>query len=324
MQYIWLFIVTVILSGCGSIPEADPELISNFKPHTLNDGDDVGIYLVRPNQFAGGGRDYWVATDDKVIGDLENNTYVFMSLNSKKNMSINTVVSMASQNYIGIPDYTGSKEYYFYSVDFNTWIPKKLSNGVGKTLVSKLSEHKLDHKQRPNDGYDNLAMNPGLVENYMSRNTARLEPDNEHGVIYIFRPSSTNKVMSLPVSVWTERKHLGTLDSKQLFKVKIPVGKTQFYRKDGEFHHLEINVEPNKYHYIELDESFSFTGYNHSLNSLGSEGSLTNKKVMKWMDTLVEYAPVPEEKWTERQKSHVVRGMRYLKKHKELFIEKNE
>lgn len=319
MKYIFPFLL-ILLSGCGSIPEADPKAVSNFKPHKLNDGDDIGVYLVRPNQFAGGGRDYWVAVDDQVIGDLENSSYVFLSLNSENNSSLNTVVSMAGQNYIGLPESTGKDEYYFYSVDFTTWIPKKLTADVGKTLVSDVAEKKLDQKVRVNDAFDNLAMNPSMVANYMEEGNNELIPNNEYGVVYFFRPSSVDKAMALPTSVWGEDKHLGSLENKQYFAVKLPIGNHNIFRKDGNFHALKLNVKPNKYHYITLNQSFSFTGYNHNLKLIGTEESIEDKKIKSWLKSLTGYSPIPESEWSDRQKSHVERGQEYIKTNKIQFI----
>lgn len=324
MKYITSILLCFTLFGCGSIPEPDLEAVANFKPHDLNAGDDTGVYLIRPNQFAGGGRDYWVAVDNKVIGDLENGTYVFMSLNSKNNNSINTVVSMAGQNYIAIPETVGDKSYHFYSVDFTTWIPKKLSPEVGKTLVTSMKEHTLDLKVRPNDAYDNLAMNPSMVASYMENTTEQLSPTNEYGVLYFFRPSSTEKVMSLPASVWSQDAHLGSLEPKQYFAVKVPVGEYDLYRRDGKFHKLTLNVEPNKYHYIELRQSFSFTGYNHSLEFIGKEESISNSKVRGWLKSLTQQVPTSRDTWSGKQKKYVELGLEYLNANKESFDTPNQ
>lgn len=321
MKTILAPLLGLILIGCGSIPEADPEAVSSFKPHQLEGGDDIGVYLIRPNQIAGSGRDYWVATDDAVIGDLENSSYVFLSLNSKENSSINTVASMAGQNYIGLPETTGEKEYYFYSVDFTSWIPRKLSSDIGKTLVSNMEQHELDQRVRPNDGFDNLSMNPGMVDAYMERISSELVPDQKQGVVYFFRPSSTEKSMALSVSVWANDAHLGSIEAKQYFGVKLPAGKHTFYRRDGKFHALNMDVKANQYHYVELEQSFSFTGYNHNLIPKGSEEVIENKEVKSWLDTLVEYAPISKAQWSERQQSHVDRGLNYLKENKPLFDE---
>lgn len=329
MKYIWTPFLGLILSGCGTIPQADPEAVSNFVPHELDEGDDMGVYLIRPNQIAGSGRDYWVASDNEVIGDLENGSYVFLSLNSKENLSMNTVVSMAGQNYIGLPPINGKSEYYFYTVDFTSWIPNKVTPGVGKTLASGLERHPLDYKVRPNDGFDNLAMNPSMVETYMvqrsemGKGKIRISPNQDHGVVYFFRPSSTEKAMSLPASVWLKDEHLGALEAKQYFAVKMPVGKHNLYRRDGKYHCLSIDVQADKYHYVELEQSFSFTGYNHGLTFVGSEKSVTNDKVNGWMESLTEYTPIPKEEWSDRQSSHVERGLFYLQQNMPLFSEKN-
>ncbi|GAM78151.1 hypothetical protein JCM19241_4856 [Vibrio ishigakensis] len=316
---IFFILMTMTLTACGSIPEPDAELISNFSYQELDEGDDAGIYLIRPNQFVGGGRDYWVAVDDKVIGDLNNNAYVFLSLNSKENSSINTVIDMAGQNFIGVSEGGTVDQYYFYSVDLTSWIPKKLSDDVGKTMVSGMREHKLDYVSRPNHGFDNLSMNPGMVTEYMRKKTQPLEPDSDYGVVYFFRPEQTTESMNLAASIWTKDKHLGSIKAKQYFAVKMPVGKHKLYRRDGDFRTLNIEVEANRFHYVKLDQSLGFTAYNYKPVYIGSEDNIENQKVVRWLDTLEGFEPIPDTQWNSRQVTYVDRGLEFIQKHKHEF-----
>jgi len=319
-SYLAIFFI-IVLSGCGTIPEVDPIAVNNFKYQELDKGDDVGLYLIRPNLFAGGGRGYWVAVDDKVIGNLENNTHAFLSLNSNENKTINTVMSMASQNFIAITSPDKEEKYFFVKVGMDSFSPVFLTPDLGKTMVSQTERQKLDYKQRPNDGYDNLAMNPSLVAEYMTTSLVpALRPDDKNGVIVFIRPSSTEKSMRLNTSIWANGKHLGALDAKQFFKVKLPVGQNKIYRKDGEFHSLDIEVKANETYYIELEESFSFTGYNHELKPLNANDS----DLQSWLLNLTEVTPTPENKWSNNQKVYVERGQEYFNSNKKFFLKETQ
>ena len=307
-----------MLAGCGSLPKADPEVVANFKPEPLPEGKDVGVYLIRPSLFMGGGRTFWVSADDKNIGRLSNGNYIFLPLDSKKNLTVNTNMDGALWSPLEVPTPTEEKKYFYIKVSLADRKASAVTPDIGMTAVNSMGANKLidtkKEKQGDNPGFDNLAMNPSFVTEFMQEKVNDVKPDESHGVIYILRPKNND-----PASVWLDSSYAGDLSSKQFLKIKVPVGVHRIYKRDGDFYLLEVNVEANAKYFVTLKPSMGWVTLNNIPTALNANKSTVKREIDKWLSTFTEVQMPPEKDLTVNQLRHIKRGIKFIETWKDDF-----
>lgn len=303
--------------GCGSLPEADSEVVSNYKHKELDTAKyDTGIYLIRPSLFLGGGRDFWVAVDDKTIGDLPNGSYVFLPLNSDENLTVNTVMDMNLLHPIAVTNNTESP-FSYYKIGLTNRTAEPIDESVAITTIHSMTEHKLDYVERKNDGYDNLSMNPSLVTSLTTESTANVKAGNKQGELYIFRESKDT--MNTPASIWLDKQYAGELRGGDFIKIPVPKGKHIINRRDGDFRTLEIDVKPGYSYFIDLKFSQGWTSLNHIPTALDATNQSTMSKINKWLLAFTEMTMIPKEDRSEYQNKILMKGQAFMDKHETEF-----
>ena len=305
------------LVGCGSIPKADPEVVANFKPEPIPEGKDVGIYLIRPSLLMGGGRTFWVSADDKNIGRLSNGNYIFLPLDSKKNLTVNTNMDGLLFSPFEVPTPTVEQKYFYMRVGFGEPKAQVIEPKVGMTAVNSMDANKLIDSEKEkvgrNPGFDNLAMNPSFVTQFMQVMTNDVKPDESHGVIYIMRPENNDAA-----SFWLNNSYAGDLIAKQFLKIKVPVGKHRIYKRDQKFYLLEINVEANTKYFVTVKQTQGWAVKNIP-TALNANKAIVKTEIDKWLSTFTEVQMTPEKDLTEKQLRHIKRGQNFIKTWKNDF-----
>ncbi|WP_392340656.1 hypothetical protein [Moritella marina] len=314
-KIITALILTMTLVGCGSLPKADPEVVANFKQEPLPEGKDVGVYLIRPSLFAGGGRTFWVSVDDKDIGSLSNGNYIFLALDSKKNLTVNTHVNGMLWSPFEVPTPEAEQKYFYMKISAAESPDQKtqlVEPEVGITAVNSMDSNKLIDSEKEkigrNPGFDNLAMNPSFVTQFMQVNSNDVKPDESHGLIYIMRPKNNDAA-----SFWLDDSYAGDLIAKQFLKIKVPVGKHRIYKRDGDFYSLEINVEANTKYFVTVKRSLGWVTVNNIPTALNANKANVKTKIDKWISTFTEVQMTPEKDLTENQLRHIQRGVNFIK-----------
>lgn len=305
--------ISLVLIGCGSLPEVNQEAVANYQHPKLGPEYDGGIYIIRPNNFVGGGRDFWVAVDDKVIGDIENNSYVFIPTNSKENLSANTVMNMALWSPINIkPNNTNTARFKFYKISTTEYDAVELEEDAGVSAIATIDKHELDNNIRVNDGYDNLAMNPAQLESFVSQVSNPQADDVNLATVYIFR-NDANK--QNPSSIWFNDNYEGELQAKQFIKVQLAPGTHNLLRRDNDFHNLEINVEAGQSYAIQLSQSYGWTSVIHKPTPINLNNSASLSDFHNKLKKYQQVEAVKSENYSTYQSALIKRGQQFMKKY---------
>ena len=141
--------------------ETAQEVPETEAPVAVESGDqDTTVYLIREKKFVGGGRDVWVALNDKVVAAMDNGGHVVLKLKPGLN-TLNGVQAKAGFAYAAVDDRPGETVYLLmqYLGGKITEVPAE----QGLALVKDTKPQQVLAETRPNDGYDNLLVNPELL-----------------------------------------------------------------------------------------------------------------------------------------------------------------
>lgn len=181
---VWL----VMAVGLAAFQAAAQEVPATEAPVTAESGEqDTTVYLIREKKFVGGGRDVWVALNDKVVAAMDNGGHVVLKLKPGLN-TLNGVQAKAGFAYAAVDDRPGETVYLLmqYLGGKITEVPAE----QGLALVKDTKPQQVLAETRPNDGYDNLLVNPELLGlGLIASNAEPMAPDEQSAVINVYRPA---------------------------------------------------------------------------------------------------------------------------------------
>ena len=277
------------------------------EPAASESGQGVDVYLIRERKFVGGGRDLWVAVNDKVVAALDNDSHVKLRLEPGLN-SINAVQAKAGVAYAALDNRDGETVYAV--VDYMGGTITEVPEEQGASMVRETKGSKALDGPRPNDAYDNLLINPELLKlGLIEPNAGRMEPDGESAVITFYRPAQL--IAQVPFSLWSREGYVGSLLGKQYLQLRVAPGEHTFVAFSERLSVLNATVEAGKEYAVEFDVGMGWNQAHIKLLpvDLNAEGG----KVDGWKAELAPVGVSVEALGKPEVAPRIARGFDYLK-----------
>jgi hypothetical protein len=276
--------------GCASTYTVKPDLIKNFQEPQVP-ADKTGIYFIRGSKFVGGGRGIWIAVNDAVVADLPNASHTYLELDAGIN-TVHVVQAKAGIGYLAVDNKPGKLLYAKFDYA-GTNTTEVLDKALGQTMVMETEAIQPLQEKRVNDAYDNLMINPGLL-NYPIMMTAedKLSPDAGHALVRFYRKGGL--IDTWAFDVWSQDGYIGSTKGKTYFSVKLKPGHHKFIAVSEHYAVLEADLEANKTYAIELSVGMGWNQAHVKLLPIDISTDKGNKQVKNWMDTFTANRVDPE------------------------------
>jgi hypothetical protein len=241
--YLRLLPVLLLLATPAHVCAADDE--PDFSPPGP---DETLIVVMREGRMLGAAGGHWIAVNDKTIATLRNDTHTVIRYPAGL-ITLNLASGGMPVASIAIDNRGGETVY--------------LEWRLGETRFTELDEksaHKLIRKTDPSKPVDEILPNDEQVLVLM--NLSRLgfdlmepasgpaEPDDEHGVVTIFRQKDGDK---LDFGLWDETGFRGTLGPREAISLRLPAGSHFFMAGNLGYTQLRADVEAGKRYYAWID-----------------------------------------------------------------------
>lgn len=228
---------------------AQAETAAEAPVAALDQDQETTVYLIREKKFVGGGRDVWVAVNDKVVAAMDNGGHVVLKLKPGLN-TMNGVQAKAGFAYTTLDDRAGQTAYLV--LDYLGGKITEVSAEQGLALVKATKPQDVLAESRPNDGYDNLLVNPELLGLGLIAPSAQpIAPDEQSAIINVYRPARL--IAEIPFSLWSREGYAGSLRGGQYMQLRVAPGKHTFVAFSERLSVLNATVEAGKEYAVEFD-----------------------------------------------------------------------
>ena len=298
----------LLLSGCSTTYKIEPDLVKNFKPEATPSKDETFVYVIRGSNFQGGARGLWVAANENVVADLSNGSHTLLKLKTGLN-SIHMVQGLAGFGFAAVDNKPG--ETVYLAIDYTTGKLKDVGFELGASMVMQTNRAKDIGAPRHNDAYDNLLVNPSLLNFPVMKKTEQLmKPDDKSAVINFYRMETLIK--DVPFDIWSQEGYIGSTKGDQYFQVRVAPGKHTFVALSERYSVIDAEVEAGKEYNVEFDVDM---GWNQAhVQMLPLEPKKSKKSIAKWQKkaelVAVDKTVIESEEFSER----VEMAREYLKK----------
>ena len=198
LRLVSVTILCIILGGCATAYKVDQNLIKDFQEPEVS-ADKTGIYVIRGSALWGGARGLWVAVNEYVVADLSNSSHVYLELDAGLN-SLHFVQGLAGYGYLAVDNKPGETIYAKFGYS-TTGLTEVLNNDLGQTIVMETDSVEPLEEKRNNDAYDNLLINPGVLDYpIMIESSEILSADENNALVRIYRPGN----VSTAFDVWNQ------------------------------------------------------------------------------------------------------------------------
>jgi hypothetical protein len=210
--------------------------------------DETLIYVIREGRMLGAAGGHWIAINDKTLARLRNDKHAVIRAKAGL-ITLNLANSGVPVFSAAIDDRPGETVYLKWRLG-----DKEL------TELDEAAAAKFLRKTKPMDPIE--APSPNAEEIPVLINLSRLgfdlmqpareaiAPDNEHGVITIFRRKEADKI---DLGVWNEHGFVGTLGANEAVSIAVPPGTHFFLAGNVGTSLLKTEVEAGKRYYAWID-----------------------------------------------------------------------
>ncbi|MDH3613208.1 MAG: hypothetical protein OEU90_00350 [Gammaproteobacteria bacterium] len=210
--------------------------------------DETLIYVIREGRMLGAAVGHWIAINDKTVARLKSDKHAVIRAKAGL-ITLNLANSGVPVFSVAIDDRPGETVY--------------LKWRLGDREMTELDEAaaaKFLRKTKPMDPIE--APSPNAEEILVLINLSRLgfdlmqpaskaiAPDDEHGVITIFRRKEADKI---DLGVWNEHGFVGTLGANEAVSIAVPPGTHFFLAGNVGTTLLKAEVAAGKRYYAWLD-----------------------------------------------------------------------
>ena len=310
LQIMSAIALTVLMFGCATTYKVKPDLIKNFQEPKVP-ADKTGIYIIRGSNFVGGGRGVWVAVNESVVADLSNSSHVYLEFDSGLN-SVSFIQATAGFGYLAVDNKPG--ELLYARLDYTNKIPVNvIAKGLGQTMVMETDQVLPLDEKRKNDAYDNLLINPGLL-NYpiMVDSDGPLSPDEGHALVRFYRPGSL--IAKWAFDIWNQDGYLGSTKGGKYFTVKLKPGRHVFISLSEHYAVLEAELEAKKEYAVEVDVGMGWNQAHIKLLPIDLSTDEGGRQAKKWMDNLTSTMVNKEVVESDAIAQRIAMGINYLSK----------
>lgn len=272
------------------------------------------VYIIREKSFVGGGRDVWIAANDRVVASLSNGSHVRLTLDQAVN-SINAVQAKAGFAYMALDNRVG--ETIYARIDYFKGTITEIPADEGAALVAKTKPMTLLDEVRPNDAYDNLLVNPellglGLVSTAVEPVTA----DEHSAVISFYRPGKL--VAERPFSFWNQDGYAASLYGGQYVQLRVAPGSHRFVGFSERLSVLEMSVKAGQEYAVEFDVGM---GWNQAhIKLLPVNTTAEASKIAGWKQTLSLVGVDQDVLASDKVAPRVAAGFSHLQQNREKWL----
>lgn len=210
--------------------------------------DETLIYVIREGRMLGAAGGHWIAINDKTVARLRNDKHAVIRAKAGL-ITLNLASAGVPVFPAAIDDRPGETVYLKWRLG-----DKEL------TELDEAAAAKFLRKTKPMDPIEAPSPNaeeiPVLINlsrlgfDLMQPATEALTPDDEHGVITMFRRKEADKI---DLGVWSEHGFVGTLGANEAVSIAVPPGTHFFLAGNVGTSLLKAEVEAGKRYYAWLD-----------------------------------------------------------------------
>ncbi len=284
LRLVMVSVFAVFMTGCATTYKVDTTLIKGFQKPVVP-ADKTGLYVIRGSNFVGGGRGLWVAVNESVVADLSNGSHVYLELDAGLN-TLHFVQAKAGFGYLAVDNKPGETIYAKFGYA-TTGLTEVLDDDLGQTMVVKTDKAVPLEEKKRNDAYDNLLINPGVLDYpIMIDSSEILTVDENLALVRFYRPDKL--IATWAFDIWNQDGYIGSTKGGSYFTVKLKPGHHVFISRSERYSVLEAELEAGKEYAVELDVGMGWNQAHIKLLPIDLNTDKGSHKVNDWKDSLKE------------------------------------
>ncbi len=275
-------LAVIIMAGCATTYKVDTTLIEGFQKPEVP-ADKTGLYVIRGSNFVGGGRGLWVAVNESVIADLSNGSHVYLELDVGLN-TLHFVQAKVGFGYLAVDNKPGETIYAKFGYA-TTNLTEVLDDDLGQSIVMKTDAVAPLEEKRRNDAFDNLLINPGVLDYPIMINASEiLTADESHALVGFYRPDKL--IASWAFDIWNQEGYIGSTKGGSFFTVKLKPGHHVFISRSERYSVLDAELEAGKEYAIELDVGMGWNQAHIKLLPIDLNTDKGSRQTKDWKENL--------------------------------------
>lgn len=237
--------------------------------------DETLIYVMREGRMLGAAGGHWIAINDQTVGSLRNDTHAIFRYPAGI-ITLNIASGGAPAASIALDNRGGETVYLEWKLGETEFI--ELDEKAAKKLIRKTDYREPVDEPTPNPERVVVLMNLSrLGFDLMEAAPGPVEPDDEHGVVTIFRQKDGDK---FDFGIWNEGGFVGTLRAREAISLRLPPGSYLFMAGNLGVTQMLADVEAGQRYYAWLDYG-GWIGRVRLTPVLASEGRELEKMLRK-------------------------------------------
>jgi len=266
-KIVFLCLIVSIVGCASNLPmEVRPDLVEQFKHEPAPSDTETHVYVIRGPAWEGGAYGLEVGLEDKLVTSLASGSYDLISMNSDFNTLYLSQFGQTFQHKF-VDDRGGELLFYYFNPgtgEFN-----EVRSALGKSLVMQTKKTNKKPSRDTAEYYTNALMNPSVMGiNLKSDKKESSANLSEYAVLNVTRPSNMHKEFEL--GLWSNSEIIGVLGGEESTGLLLPPGKHSIYTYINGFSKLELEVEPGKTYYAQID-------FEKKQGSIGNPWTLVSK-----------------------------------------------
>lgn len=310
ISYVRFALVVMLLAlatGCATTYKVEPELVADFKPESTPKSDDTYVYVIRQENFQGGGRSVWVALDDEVVGRLGSGEHMLIKTKAGIH-TVNLVQSLVGFGYQEVDNRDGETVFLYFSIGEGM---KEVDADLGKSMVMQTKQSAPIDEVTHNDGYDNGLLNPSrLGIATMTKADELLTPSADNAVVTIFRDKDL--IAEIPFGIWNQDGWIGDLKGGEYTQVQLAPGKHRFIGLGESYAALEAMLEAGKEYIVQLHIGMGWNEADVDVNPV--DGKKDQDRIAEIKETYTYVMPDKAVVQTEALQTRLDAGMAFIAK----------
>jgi hypothetical protein len=248
--------------------------------------DETLIYVLREKRFTGGGNKMWIAVNDQTVARVKNKGYAVVRAPAGR-ITLNLATSGIPSASIELDDRPGETVYLRWRLPELEF--REVDEEDGLQFVRKAKQTAPIEAPKPNNEELRVLINLSrLGFDLMQPAAERLEPDEEHAVLTIFR---NHEKKTMIAGIFGEDGFTATLEADRGIDVRLPPGEHFFITGSIGTSVFTANVEAGRRYYARLDIG--------SRNQLKPISPADAGKLEKWIND-VEFIELNPDAVTDR------------------------
>jgi hypothetical protein len=210
--------------------------------------DESLVYLIREGKLVGAAGGHWVAVNDETVASLRNDEHTILRIPAGIN-TLNIASGGMPAASIALDHRGGETIYLEYKLGATEFV--ELDEKAALKLIRKTDRSDPIEEIEPNNEQVAVLMNLSrLGFDVMEPAAGPAEPDDEHGVVTIFRQKDGKK---FEFGIWSDAGFVGTLGAREAVSLKLEPGPHFFMAGNLGVTQMRADVEAGKRYFAWLD-----------------------------------------------------------------------